>query len=370
MDGFGKIAFASAIIIWIITICDWGFNYTATRDIAQQRNDYQKITEIFWNVMWARLMLMALSFVALVLAIFFVPIFRENASIILVSFLLVPGHIIFPDWFFQAMEKMGFITLLNLISKLIFTVAVFVFIKDKDDFILQPLFISLGSMASGIFALYIIIIKWKIRIQKPQVKNIIHTMKGSTDVFINNFTPNLYNSFSFILLGSFGSSAATGILDAGTKFVDTSQKFMNIIGRTFFPFLARRMDRHDQYVKLNLYVSLFISFILFFLSSSIIKIFYTSEFQSAITVLRILSVTIFLMSIRNAFGTHFLLLKGYEKSLKSITFWCSIVGLALSFPLIYYFDFIGAAINILLVKMLMAVFVVFISLKIKRGKML
>lgn len=34
-DGFGKIAFASAIVVWIQTISDWGFNLTATRDVAQ-----------------------------------------------------------------------------------------------------------------------------------------------------------------------------------------------------------------------------------------------------------------------------------------------------------------------------------------------
>lgn len=34
-EGFGKIAFASALMLWFITIADWGFNYTATRDVAK-----------------------------------------------------------------------------------------------------------------------------------------------------------------------------------------------------------------------------------------------------------------------------------------------------------------------------------------------
>ena len=28
VEGFGKIAFASALMLWFITIADWGFNYT------------------------------------------------------------------------------------------------------------------------------------------------------------------------------------------------------------------------------------------------------------------------------------------------------------------------------------------------------
>ena len=46
-DGFGKIAFASAIVVWIQTISDWGFNLTATRDVAQSRNDKDKVSHIF-----------------------------------------------------------------------------------------------------------------------------------------------------------------------------------------------------------------------------------------------------------------------------------------------------------------------------------
>jgi O-antigen/teichoic acid export membrane protein len=256
VDGFGKIAFASAVVVWFQTVSDWGFNYTATRDVAKNRDDKEKVSEIFSNVLWARCLLMIVSFLLLLITIFIVPIFRENYAIILVTFLLVPGHIMFPDWFFQAMERMKYITILNLISKLLFTIAVFVFIKNKSDFILQPLFTTLGFIVSGIISMYVIIYKWQIRINRPQFHSIMNTIKGSTDVFINNIMPNLYNSFSVMLLGVFGGPVSNGLLDAGNRFVSISQQFMNIISRTFFPFLSRRIDKHSSFAKLSIYTSL------------------------------------------------------------------------------------------------------------------
>ena len=80
--GFGKIAFASAIMVWIQTIADWGFNLTATRDVAQNRDDKQRVSEIFSNVLWARCVLMLLSFAVLVLLILFIPQFYENRLVI------------------------------------------------------------------------------------------------------------------------------------------------------------------------------------------------------------------------------------------------------------------------------------------------
>ena len=35
VNGFGKIAFASAVVVYLRTITDWGFNFTGPRDIAR-----------------------------------------------------------------------------------------------------------------------------------------------------------------------------------------------------------------------------------------------------------------------------------------------------------------------------------------------
>jgi PST family polysaccharide transporter len=50
---------------------------------------------------------------------------------------------------------MKYTTLLNVVSKLVFTIAVFVFIKNKNDYLLQPLFVSLGYVVSGVIALFL-----------------------------------------------------------------------------------------------------------------------------------------------------------------------------------------------------------------------
>lgn len=366
VDGFGKIAFAAAIMVWFQTISDWGFNYTATRDVAKNRDDKEKVSEIFSNVLWARCLLMIISFFLLLLLIYLIPTFRENKAIILISFLLVPGHIMFPDWFFQAMERMKYITILNITSKLLFTVAVFIFIKEKSDYILQPLFTSLGFLLSGMIAMYYILGRWKVKLHPPDMPKILMTIKSSTDVFINNIMPNLYNSFSTILLGFYGGSISNGLLDSGNRFVNISQQFMSIISRVFFPFLSRRIDKHSFYRKINLYTAIFISAMLFIFSPVLIKLFFTSDFYDSILVLRILSISILFLSLNNIYGTNYMILQGYERQLRNITFISSLVGFALSFPLIYYFDFIGAAVTITATRAILGVSIMWKSRIINR----
>lgn len=350
VEGFGKIAFAAAVVVWFQTVSDWGFNYTATRDIARNRDNPEKVSEIFSNVLWARIVLMLLSFMLLMIAITTIPYFKENQTILLVTFLLVPGHILFPDWFFQAMEKMKFITVFNLASKALFTVLVFVFIKEKSDFILQPLFITLGYAVSGLFSMYIVVLKWKVKILPPNFTTIYRTIKNSTDVFINNIMPNLYKSFSTILLGFYGGSISTGLLDAGSKFISVVQQFIAVISRVFFPFLSRRSEKHNIFIKINLSVSIVAALTLFCLAPMIIKLFFTQEFYQAIPVLQIMSISVVFLALSNAYGTNYMIIQGHEKKLRNITFSVSLIGFALSFPLIYFYDFIGAAITITLTR--------------------
>lgn len=366
VEGFGKIAFAAAVVVWLQTVADWGFNYTATRDIARNRDNHEKISEIFSNVLWARILLMLLSFILLMIAIATIPYFKENQTILLVTFLLIPGHILFPDWFFQAMEKMKFITIFNLGSKALFTAFVFIFIKEKSDFILQPLFITLGYAISGFLSMYIILVKWKVKISPPKPRAIYITIKNSTDVFINNIMPNLYNSFSTVLLGFYGGSVSTGLLDAGSRFISICQQFIALISRVFFPFLSRRSEKHNIFIKINLSVSIVTSLTLFFLAPIIIKLFFTQEFYQAITVLQIMSVSIVFLALSNAYGVNYMILQGHERELRNITFLISLIGFALSFPLIYFYNFIGAAITITFTRCILGISIMRKAQKIKK----
>ena len=366
VEGFGKIAFASAIMVWLQTIADWGFNFTATRDVAQNREDSQKVSEIFSNVLWARCALMLISFFFLVLLVIAFPKFRDNIDILLVSFLMVPGHILFPDWFFQAMERMKYITILNVVSKLFFTVAVFVFIKEKSDYILQPLFTSLGFVVSGVIAFYYILVKWQVKLLKPSLGNIVLTIRKSTDVFLNNLMPNLYNSFSMVLLGFFGGEVANGKLDAGTKFVNIAQQFLSVLSRAFFPFLSRKLDKHQFYARVNLALSLCMSLLLFLFAPLIIDWFFTDEFVDSIIVLRIMSISIVFLALTNIYGTNYMIIAGYERQLRNITMVVSIIGFALSFPLIYYWGFIGAAITVTMTRGLLGFGIMFRVKTLKR----
>ena len=354
VNRYGENAFGIAVIVYFQTLVDYGFVFSAVRDIARNRDNMNKVTEIYSKVMWARLFLVLLAFILLLSLIILVPKFMELKWVLLASFLMVIGHAMFPDWMFQALERMKYVTIFNVFVKIIFTVAVINFIKNEDDYLLQPIFTSLGYIISGIGAM-ILIRKWGIELNRPNLRVVFGGLKENFDLFINQLVPNLYNSASVLLLGFFHGNAANGIFDAANKFNLAGASLFSIISRTFYPFLSRRIDKHAYFRRINILCAIVVSLSLFILAPFIIHSFFPSDFDEAITTLRIVSISLIFLALNNVYGTNYLILKGKERRVRQITLYSSVIGLFTGIPAVYYLSYFGVAVTILVSRALMGI---------------
>lgn len=368
VTGYGKIAFAGAVVIWFQAVADWGFNYTAMREVAQNRDNTQKISFVFSNVLWARLLMILFSYVALALFVIFVPEFRDAADVIFVTSLMLVGHVAYPAWFFQATERMKYITIINVSMKLLFTIFVFVLIRDQDDYILQPLLTSLSYIFSGFIALYIIIIRWKVKLVWVSYGVVWKTIRDSTSIFINSFAPNLYNSLTTVILGFVGGNISNGIYDAGRKFVTMLYPVFSMLSVSFFPYLNRRTENHSKYAKLSLSLAFIASLVVFITAPLLVKIFYGDAFTDATIVVRISAIALFFLVMNNVYGVNYLLILHKDRLVRNITLSISVFCALIAYPIIQNLDYIGAIIVYTLATVLMGIFPAIFSLKIKKKR--
>ena len=367
VDGFGKVAFAAAIIVWVQTITDWGFNYSATREVSLHKEDKSRLSQIFNNVMWAKVALMLLTALALAALTVAVPKFREHALLIGVTFLLVPGHVMFPEWLFQGLERMKYITILNVVAKALFTVAVFLFVKEKGDYWLQPLLSSVGYLVAGTTAMALVWKKFGLRMGLPRWTEVGKTIKGSTDIFINNLMPNLYNSLTTVTLNLFSGDVRTGYYSSGKNLTAISNVLLNTITRVFFPYLSRKQDYHSIYAQVNIGLSVVVAAALAIGAPLWIKILYPdADFANAVLILRITSVAVVFNTLNNVYGQNYLLVKHKDRLLRNIVIVSSLVGFALSVPLISKWSYIGAAVVYVTSTVLIGVLPMVAALRLKR----
>ncbi len=77
---------AQAIMIYLTIITDYGFNLSATKEIAKNRDDLNKVSEIFCSVFIIKTTLLVISFSILIGIVELIPLFKTHALLFYFSF--------------------------------------------------------------------------------------------------------------------------------------------------------------------------------------------------------------------------------------------------------------------------------------------
>ena len=369
VDAFGLLAVGTSVIAYFQTLIDYGFNYTTVKEIARNKNDKPLINMIVMETMLARIILLVLSFTLIFLGIAFVPYLYENRIIILSTSTILVGYAFMLDWYFQAIEDMKFITLVNLVSNLVFTLSVFIFIHSPKDYFIQPLLTSAGTLVASFLCWIIIFRKYGLNLSIPSFYLAMARIKKGFNMFISLFLPTIYTNLNVLLLGAYNGTCATGIYSGGAKFTGIAYRITMLFSRVFYPFLSRRMDKHSVYAIVSILIGFLISIFFFFGSDLLVQLFLGDAFSETITVLRIVSFTPLAISIFNVYGTNYLAIKCKDSILRNIVIGTTILGLFFGVFGAIYYSYIGVAACSLLTQSVRAL-AAFIFAKIEMKKSL
>ena len=222
VEYFGLLAFATTTVMYFQILTDYGFNLTATREISIHRDNKEKVIEIFSSVMTIKIILMFVSFFLLSILVFSFEKFSQDALVYFLTFGTVVGQVLFPVWFFQGMERMKYITYLNILSKVIFTIAIFVFVKEQSDFYLVPLLTSIGFLVAGIWSLYLVRKEFGVSFEFQTYFTIKKYFIDGWDVFVSRIFVSLYTTINIFLLGLFTNNTVVGYYAIAEKIVNAS----------------------------------------------------------------------------------------------------------------------------------------------------
>ncbi|WP_271406749.1 flippase [Tenacibaculum soleae] len=354
-ENYGLLAFSLATIMYFNIIVDYGFNLTATREVAVHREDLNKLKEIFGSVITIKTILMLLCFIVLLMLVFFVDVFSLHSKLYLFTFGIVVGQAFFPIWFFQGMEDMKYITYLNVISKSFFTAAIFIFIKEENDVFLVPLFNSLGGCFSGIVSLFILKKQFNVVFEFQKIEIIKKYLKDSWDVFVIDFLPNMYNNFSTFLLGFFAPLEFVGFYALASKLIGVLNSFLYVIRNATFPYLNKDSSKMQMITKITVGVGLLFSVCVFAFSGFLVPLVFGTTGENSLLYLYILALSPLFLAIAISYGSNRLLILKKDKVMRNITIVYSVIGFIIALILIPLYGALGAAITIVLTRFIMAI---------------
>lgn len=370
-ESFGIVMFAQAFMMYFIILTDYGFNLSATRAISIHRGNTEKIAEIFTTVMSIKFLLLLVSLLLLSFIIFSFEKIRIYWYIYYLSFGMVIGQVLFPVWFFQGVEKMKYITILNIVAKLIFTIFIFIFIHSKDDFFYVPLLNSLGFIVAGILSLWIVFYNFNIQLKMPKFNDAKTIFLESTNLFVSNLSVTLYTASNTVILGIFTSNDIVGIYASIEKLVLAIKNLYTPLYQALFPWLSKK-EKKDIFLiihKITPFIAgmgIIISVILFVYAKDILILIYNNEEITHYSiVLQIMSLISIFSSLNMLYNMLFLTsIKAYKERM-IIMVSAGIFNIIIVLSLTYFFTIYGTAIAITSTEFVLLLFGFYFFKKLK-----
>lgn len=338
-EKFGLVVFAQAFIIFFNILVDYGFNLSATREISVNRENKEKLTEIFSSVMSIKFILIGISFTILSIIIFSFENFSNNIDLYYLTFLWVIGQALFPIWYFQGLEKMKYITIVNITSKLIFTIAIFIFIQNETDYILVPILNGLGFIIGGILSLWIVHKDFNQKFQIQSIKILLMYFKDSSQFFLSRLSSVGYSNVNTFLAGILLSPVFVTYYYLADKAVSVILTLFSPIVQTIYPYLAKKYNFIFlvKLVSILMVISILVVF-LGYLFSDLISIILLGEINDIFKNLFYVIIPIIPIStLYVMLGAPLLLARGYKKEFNLSIIYGFIIHLLLLSTLYYYY---------------------------------
>ncbi|MHC5310083.1 oligosaccharide flippase family protein [Myroides sp. LJL116] len=351
-EKYGVIVFAASLIAYFQSLTDYSFRITAVRDVAIFRNSPKKLNVIYSKVLIVKSIFLILSLLIIATVVLLTKSFHEYKGIYALSSLMLVGYAIFPEWFFQGIEKMKYVTYLNLGIKFFFTLCIFLFIREEKDYWIYPLLQGLGLIFGGVVGQLLLTFKYKIKFKLLPFKYIKSTIIGNFPLFVNQFVPTLYNNTSTFLLGIFEAKAVVGVYQALLTVINLGATLLDIFSRVCFPYLNRKKGAFHKYKKLIFSIASLI-FVGILTVHKIIFWYLDLNLKNSFWVLFILAFSLIGYTLSNIFGLNYFIVRRQDKLVMKNTVIASLTGFILAFPLIHFLGIVGAALNLCLGRWLM-----------------
>ena len=270
VESFGLVSFAQVFALFFVMVVDFGFNLSIVRLISIDSENKEKVSEIFSSVIVIKLILLLLSFLVYYFIVSSVEKFSKDELLYLYMYGIVIGQGLFPVWFFQGMQKMRYITILNLVVKVVFLALIFMLIRTSDDYLNYPILLSFGYISILPFAFYIIKKEFDIRFYVPTMERLVYYIKYSSHFFVSRIAVRLYDGGGLFVVGFIAPDAVVGYYAIADKLRNAITSLYSPISQTLYPYIAKERN-------VKLYKKLFMIINILNLIGLMVLFIYTQE---------------------------------------------------------------------------------------------
>lgn len=295
---FGSVGYAQNIVTYLTLLVNYGFEYSATRQIALAGDDLPRKRRLFWAVITAKTCLLALSFALLALLPLFIDRVACDPRLYVYTALTNIGVVLFPTWFLQGEQKMDKMAWANFFGKLLGAVLVISLVREASAYRWYPLLLSLASIAVGAGTLVYVVRKYDIGGYVYARDAMREVLAAGWPIFLNNVFVSLYTTVNMTMLGGFATDETIGYFSAAQRLIVALNMVVVLpVSTALYPEISRRFEASKtdgrRFLRRVLVwaglAAMAVSVLTYLCAPLAVRIIYGQGFEPSVSILRWLS---------------------------------------------------------------------------------
>lgn len=372
-ENIGLYNFSESYARYFALVAALGISVYGVREIAKKQDQPKALSKTFAELFLINLIATCILSVLYIFTIWYTNRLSSHATLFYWSFVFFFLQVFVLEWFFTGINQFKYIAVRFFIIRLFFVAAIFIFIKEANDYVkYMQLQVGLTFFLGVINFIYLF--KF-IDIKNTRIKelNLIQHLKPLFLLFLTIFSISVYLHFDTVLLGILADNESVGYYSAPLKLVKIIIAVLAAITAAMFPKMVQFFEQGDllQFEKMlqqsfELVVSIGIptAVLVYTLAPEIIYILFGSSFELAIAPLQITAPLILIVSLSTIFGFQILSVHSKDSAILKSALAGMFFSLISSFLLIPRFKQDGAAYIILCTELLVLSFFIYYSSKV------
>lgn len=317
LERFGNIIYVQSIVAYFIVFVGLGFNLSITKRISNI-DSKDEINRIFWNVIYIKFLQ------AIALSIPFIIIcYYLNLDLVLCSllYLTVFADVFFPVWYYQGIQEMKSITVVNVIYRVLSLVLVVAFINEENGVIIYALVFGVTPLLVNLINLFYISKRNGISLCSFDFSFCQLLFIETLPIFWGSITSIIKDRTNILLIGAFVGKSEVVIYDFIIKIISLLSVFFSNLTNAQFPEIAKNKSSRlfKKYLRLIVLTSFVIYSgsvaVLYCFSEEIVLLVFGS--RDHFSLFAFLSAILFLLiplrSISYQIGLGILISNGYSR---------------------------------------------------------
>lgn len=307
----GDYTYALANSSYFVLIEALGFSLYGILTVSAKRDDKEEISEIFFEIMIAKILLMSIC--VFVYYLLFVAFSLKNKILCCIMILNIISTGIDTTWFLNALEEFKITTIRNIFVKLANISLVFLFVKSSSDFLAYALIMQLSNVVS--YLVVIPSIKKRIVPTKISIREIInHTIKSMV-YFVPGIVNTIFTSTDKTILGYYANNYEVGVYEQASKICTLCGSVISSVSYVILP-RASYLNHNSQKVardfinetiKYASFITVGVSFGIICISNEFISIYYGFGYEKSAILIKILACNVLLSVLINYLGQQCLI---------------------------------------------------------------